>query len=378
MAYTALVTNGVAAAPPHNSLGTNAGLVVVHGPAGLAASYPFRSTKVCVGRDPRTDVCLDGANSVSRLHAELEYRAGAWVLCDLGSRNGTFVDGVRVAEAPLDPSAIVRVGDCLFKFVAVGVESYARYTLDGERIASGVWRADDVQTPEALPPDLSSGGYRMDQVYRVLRRLAAGRVGVVLSGERGAEKERCAGLLHAWRGRRGAFRRIDCAGCTSPALARALLGSDVDAGTLLLDDADELSTDCVAELERVFDGRARIAGPSDGPLDVDVIVGLEDSERPAAALALPGPAYVIAIPPLRERKEALRANVLQILRDLGRPEVAPGFGFMLGLAHHDFPDDVKELREIIAHGLAACPHSPLDVAHLPEALQARIAALYGS
>ena len=79
-----------------------------------------------------------------------------------------------------------------------------------------------------------------------------------------------------------------------------------------------------------------------------------------------------------ESKEALRAHVLQILGDMGRPEVTPGFSFMLGLAHHDFPDDVKELREIIARGLGASPRVPLDHTHLPEALRARIVALYGA
>ena len=55
---------------------------------------------VRIGQGPRNDVVLDD-DTVSTAHARLEYDSGAWRLVDLGSRNGTFVDGVRLtAEVP--------------------------------------------------------------------------------------------------------------------------------------------------------------------------------------------------------------------------------------------------------------------------------------
>jgi len=52
---------------------------------------------VTIGRGAECDVVLDWDPQVSRLHAELERRAGAWVLVDDGlSQNGTFIGGARL------------------------------------------------------------------------------------------------------------------------------------------------------------------------------------------------------------------------------------------------------------------------------------------
>jgi len=54
---------------------------------------------------------------VSTSHAKLQRREGVWVLVDLDSTNGTFVDGERVkGEAPLAPGATVRFGDVQLVF----------------------------------------------------------------------------------------------------------------------------------------------------------------------------------------------------------------------------------------------------------------------
>jgi len=59
------------------------------------------------------------ASSVSREHAELTRGDAGWTIRDLGSRNGTFVDGVRCqGRTPLPPRAIVKVGDVALWFLA--------------------------------------------------------------------------------------------------------------------------------------------------------------------------------------------------------------------------------------------------------------------
>jgi hypothetical protein len=60
---------------------------------------------VTLGRSSRCDVVLDDAN-VSRQHAELRPRGGSWVLTDLGSTNGSSVNGRRV-----DAPTVVKPGD---------------------------------------------------------------------------------------------------------------------------------------------------------------------------------------------------------------------------------------------------------------------------
>ncbi|MCX4723014.1 FHA domain-containing protein [Streptomyces sp. NPDC090052] len=66
----------------------------------MAGPYPLR-----IGRDPVNGLRLNH-ETVSRLHAELGAQAGVWVLRDLGSANGTTVNGHRVTGA-----VVVRDGD---------------------------------------------------------------------------------------------------------------------------------------------------------------------------------------------------------------------------------------------------------------------------
>ncbi|MEV8593166.1 DUF1707 and FHA domain-containing protein [Streptomyces sp. NPDC052012] len=65
-----------------------------------ATGYPLR-----IGRDPANGLRLTH-ETVSRVHAELRHQGGMWVLRDLGSTNGTTVNGRRVIGA-----AVVREGD---------------------------------------------------------------------------------------------------------------------------------------------------------------------------------------------------------------------------------------------------------------------------
>src|SRR3954451_7705984 len=66
-----------------------------------------------LGRSSKCDLVIDHP-SVSRRHAALEARAGAIRVTDLGSSNGTFVDGVRVARAQVGSGQEVRFGGAAF------------------------------------------------------------------------------------------------------------------------------------------------------------------------------------------------------------------------------------------------------------------------
>lgn len=80
------------------------------------------SNRLCVGRSPDADVVLRH-ESVSRFHADLAWTPGVdrAVLTDLGARNGTFVDDVRLSpngRVDLYPGALVRFGSLLTRFYA--------------------------------------------------------------------------------------------------------------------------------------------------------------------------------------------------------------------------------------------------------------------
>src|SRR5207237_4617069 len=59
---------------------------------------------------------------VSRQHAEMARTSAGWHLTDLGSRNGTFVDGRRVDDAEVTPGQRVTVGQTDFMVTGSGLE----------------------------------------------------------------------------------------------------------------------------------------------------------------------------------------------------------------------------------------------------------------
>lgn len=72
---------------------------------------------VTLGRDSRCDIVLDDAN-VSRQHAKLEKTEQGYLLTDLGSTNGTYVDEVLVNQQILKGGETLRLGSFIFKFLS--------------------------------------------------------------------------------------------------------------------------------------------------------------------------------------------------------------------------------------------------------------------
>lgn len=68
-----------------------------------------------VGRDPDCDLVIDHP-SVSRRHAELYRNGERWHLRDLGSKNGSFVDGIAISDHPLPEHCWLRLGDSFCDF----------------------------------------------------------------------------------------------------------------------------------------------------------------------------------------------------------------------------------------------------------------------
>jgi FHA domain len=80
---------------------------------GTHVSYPLppRHAGGVIGASKECGLRLwDPSCSVSRTHALLTYGKGGWALADLGSKNGVFLDGVRVPTLPVVPGAEIRIG----------------------------------------------------------------------------------------------------------------------------------------------------------------------------------------------------------------------------------------------------------------------------
>lgn len=78
--------------------------------------FPLHEGENVIGRDPGAAISID-APIVSRRHARIVVNGGGAMLEDLGSKNGTFIDGTRItAPTPLHDGSQIRVGDFQLSF----------------------------------------------------------------------------------------------------------------------------------------------------------------------------------------------------------------------------------------------------------------------
>jgi hypothetical protein len=92
-----------AAAPPPSS-----GIATLTVP-GVARNVALGGERVVIGRLKTCDICLADANA-SREHAALEREGAGWALVDLGSTNGTLLNGERAARARLRDGDTITIG----------------------------------------------------------------------------------------------------------------------------------------------------------------------------------------------------------------------------------------------------------------------------
>jgi pSer/pThr/pTyr-binding forkhead associated (FHA) protein len=109
---------------------------------------PIRIPVVSVGRADFNDIVL-AEPSVSTTHAKLQRRDGLWVISDLGSTNGTYVEGEPVVgETPLAPGTTIRFGD-----VAVLFEPHDDVLTTPVTRPAGTQVLERVEAEPALPPE---------------------------------------------------------------------------------------------------------------------------------------------------------------------------------------------------------------------------------
>ncbi|MBE3588963.1 MAG: DUF3662 and FHA domain-containing protein [Thermoanaerobacteraceae bacterium] len=95
-------------------LESRARLVITAGPQ-EGKSFPLPSGITLIGRRDICDLVINDA-SVSRRHAQIEYRGGEYIITDLGSTNGVYVNGVRVGTKVLEPGDTIKMGTTLCVF----------------------------------------------------------------------------------------------------------------------------------------------------------------------------------------------------------------------------------------------------------------------
>jgi hypothetical protein len=92
-------------------------LVIRSGGGRVGQSFPLHGERMTIGRSPDTDVFLDDV-TVSRDHAVLVRRSGAWFLDDSGSLNGTYVNRRRIDSHRLDDGDELQIGKYKLTYLA--------------------------------------------------------------------------------------------------------------------------------------------------------------------------------------------------------------------------------------------------------------------
>ena len=92
-------------------------LVIRSGGGRTGQSFPMRGERMQIGRSPDAEVFLDDV-TVSRDHAVLVRRSGAWFLDDSGSLNGTYVNRRRIDSHRLEDGDELQVGKYKLTYLA--------------------------------------------------------------------------------------------------------------------------------------------------------------------------------------------------------------------------------------------------------------------
>jgi transcriptional regulator with GAF, ATPase, and Fis domain len=328
-------------------------LVVLDGPdRGLRVAS--RSDELSIGSADGNDLVLTDP-AVSRHHCALRSDERGLSITDLGSRNGTFVDGVEVVTGFLHDGSRVRIGGSLVHVRALD---------------------DDVEQPLASTDRLGAllgGSSAMRRLYALIEQYAASTATVLIVGETGTGKELIAEQIHAHSSRRHApFVVVDCS-ALSHELAEselfghergAFTGADVqrigafesaDGGTIFLDEIGELPISLQPLLLRVLEARTirRVGCNEQRAVDVRVVAAshrdlrvLVNDKHFRADLFYRLNVLRIAVPPLRERGSDIELLARELWRTF-RPDSELPPGLLGELAAQSWPGNVRELRNTV-------------------------------
>jgi two-component system response regulator GlrR len=311
-------------------------------------------------------VVMDPA--VSKLHADVEPREdGIWIR-DLGSRNGTYVEGILVREGCVPEGGSVRVGSTLLTMQR-----------DPEAASVDLW-------PEDRFGNLLGRSPVMRELFATLARVAPTESSVLVQGETGTGKELVARALHdASRRAAGPFVVVDCGALPETLLESELFGhargaftgaaaaregaiESADGGTVFLDEIGEVPVTVQPKLLRVLEAHTvrRVGETQHRKVDVRFVAATHRNLRAMVnAGAFREDLYFrlsvlpIVVPPLRERTEDIP---LLVEAFLGAQNAEWPEGTVLGeLSQRPWLGNVRELRTFVERALIFGPQKALSM-----------------
>jgi transcriptional regulator with PAS, ATPase and Fis domain len=339
----------------HQLVVRGAELVVVEGPeAGEKISVD--GATVVVGSGTGADLRLSDP-LVSRRHLEAHAEAKGLRIIDRSSRNGTFLNGVRVHEILATEDLEVRLGETRLA-IKLGHEPVKLPFSTRTRFGSAVAQSEP-----------------MRHVFRVLELAAAKDVTVLIEGESGTGKEVLAASLHEESARRdGPFVIVDCGAIAANLVESELFGHERGAftgavgthigaferahrGTIFLDEIGELPIEAQPKLLRALEARAvrRVGGRE--PIAFDVRVVAATNRRLKEAVRLKEfrqdlfyrlAVVHVVVPRLSDRREDVPVLAERFLRQVTNdPNATLPPDLVRLLASYDWPGNVRELRNVL-------------------------------
>jgi transcriptional regulator of acetoin/glycerol metabolism len=309
-----------------------------------------------------------------------------WSFEDMGSTNGSFVNGRRTIGEPLHDGDFVQIGRTILRI---------RLALPTPPTTPAIATeaAGDALGLHTLLPALAGE-------IGVLAGVASSRVSVLLLGETGTGKEVTARAIHAASKRRGQFVAVNCAAMPDSLVEAQLFGHvkgafsgatreedgfvrSADGGTLFLDEIGDLPRAAQGVLLRVLQEGEVVPVGSTRPVRVDLRV-IAATHQPIEAMINRGDfrrdlfarlqGFTHRLWPLRDRREDVGVLAAEILRANAGAAGAPSQPVQLSgeaaraLAAYEWPLNVRELAQVLARGLTLAQGGTIDVEHLPPAL----------
>jgi transcriptional regulator with AAA-type ATPase domain len=354
--------------------------------------------EVLVGRGPSRAVEHEGRRTLltledrllSRRHFAVRRLATGWEVEDLGSKNGTLLNGERRLRAILDDGDVIEAGSTilLFREEGFGRQNQVHECCDRDLAGEREW---------SLPAVLRTLSLDLERRFSELVRISKSSVPVLLRGESGVGKELIAYLVHELSGRSGAFVPINCGALPRTLIESELFGHrrgsfsdarqdrdglvrEAAGGTLFLDEIAELPAESQAALLRFLQGgEVRPVGANEVyTVDVRVVAATNQdlgkriafgSFRQDLYARLAG--FRLELPSLRQRREDLGTLIATILPGLGRSasNITLHRQAARALFNYPYPLNVRELEQALRAAVVLADGKQIRLEHLPAAIR---------
>ena len=339
---------------------------------------------ISIGSHENADLRLVD-ETVSRQHAEIIKNRDGYLLKDLGSTNGTFVDSLRVKEIYLKSGSIIRAGKTKIKFMPQD-EKIEIFPSKKESYAGIIGKSLELR-----------------KIYAILEKVAPTNVTTLITGETGTGKEMVAKALHANSKRHSKpFVVFDCSAVQENLIESELFGHErgsftgatstrqgafemANGGSIFLDELGELSIDMQPKLLRALEqGEVKRVG-ADSPRKVDVRV-IAATNRHLKEEVKKGnfredlyyrvSVVQLHLPPLRKRMDDMIMLVDHFIEVNSRAGSERNHNIkgideeaMQILRDYHWPGNVRELKNCLDRAMSLCEEDIISPDDLPEYIE---------